>query len=298
MNITDFIWMDGNFVSWNDAKVHPIIHTFHYGSGVFEGIRVYKTEKGPAIFRLQEHVDRLFFSAEVLSMKIPFTKEEIFSAIIDTVAKNKLEEGYIRPLIYYGYGKMGLGVSGAPVNVLIAVWPWGKYLSENPIKIGISSYIRTHPKTTNPAAKITGNYQNSILSHEEAIKKGYDEALLLDYKGHISEGPGENFFLVKDGTLHTPPLGTILPGITRATIIELAKEIGIETIEKNLTFEDVQNADEAFFTGTAAEVTIIGSIDSKKFGENYLISTKLKNIYESVVKGKTNHASWLTFIPE
>jgi branched-chain amino acid aminotransferase len=298
MEETKFIWADGRFAKWKDSTTHILTHSLHYGAAVFEGIRFYDTEKGPAIFRLKEHVDRLFFSAEALKMKIPFTKKEISDAIIETVKKNGIKAGYIRPLVYYGYGKMGLGTKGAPVNVIIACWPWGSYLGEKPIKVKISSFIRMHPKSTIEGAKITGNYQNSILAGEEVKDLGYDEALLLDYQGFIAEGPGENFFMVKSGKLFTPKLGNVLPGITRDSIITIAKDLGIAVEEKQLVPKDAFGADEVFFTGTAAEVTLIGSIDDKKIGDNKLtIAKKLKEAYLNVVTGKNpKYVKWLSFV--
>lgn len=298
MEETKFIWMDGKIVAWQDAKIHVLTHSLHYGSAVFEGIRFYDTPKGPAVFRLKEHVKRLFDSAKVFSMNIPYSEEQIEKAILETVRVNEIKSGYIRPLIYFGYGKMGLGLEGAPVNVSIAVWPWGSYLGEKPIRVGISDFLRIHPKSSHMHAKISGHYVNSILAGEGIKARGFDEALLLDYEGNIAEGPGENFFIVKNNVLITPKLGTILPGITRDSIIKIAKDQGIKVEEKTLTKKDIVDADESFFTGTAAEITVIESIDNIKMksspGE---ITKKLKEIYMNVVKGTNSvYDSWLSYV--
>jgi len=298
MEETKYIWMDGKLVPWKDAKIHILTHSLHYGSAVFEGIRLYKTSKGPAIFKLKEHIKRLFESGKAFNMKIPFTEKEINEAVIKTVKENKIQAGYIRPLVYFGYGKMGLGLKGAPVNVSIAVWPWGKYLGENAIKVKTSRFVRIHPQSSIMGAKISGHYTNSILASEDVLGQGYDEALLLDYKGNIAEGPGENLFIIKKGQLVTPKLGTILPGITRASIIQIAKDEGIKVQEKVLKLKDVYKADEAFFTGTAAEITFIDSLDDKKIGTNQKpISEKLRKIFMNVVEGKNyKYSNWLTIV--
>ena len=298
MDETEFIWMDGKLVPWKDAKIHVLTHSLHYGSAVFEGVRMYKTPSGPAIFRLQEHTKRLFESAKAFNMQVPFSEEEINKAIIETAKQNKLECGYIRPLIYFGYGKMGLGLKGAPVNISISMWPWGKYLGEHAIRVKTSKFMRIHPKSSIMGAKISGHYTNSILASEDVHNQGYDEALLLDFQDNVAEGPGENLFIVKDGKLITPKLGTILPGITRASIIQIAKDEKIVVEEKTLKLEDIYKADEAFFTGTAAEVTEIDSLDDKKIGSGERpISEKLKKIFMDIVQGKNpKYASWLTVV--
>ncbi|MEA2036448.1 MAG: branched-chain amino acid transaminase [Nanoarchaeota archaeon] len=299
MDETQFIWMDGKFVKWKDAKIHLITHTLHYGAGVFEGIRCYETDKGAAVFRLKEHIDRLYYSAKTINMKVEFSKEEFTEALKETIRKNNLKQGYIRPLIIYGYGKMGVNPEGAPVNCSISVWPWGKYLGEGAVKVKTSDFIRIHPKSTVSDAKICGSYYNSILASIDVKNKGYDEALLLDYKGDIAEGPGENFFVVKDGTILTPPLGTILKGITRESIMQLAKDEGIELEEKALKLDDVYSADEAFFTGTAAEVTAIASLDDKKIGKEAPgpITTKLRALFMDIVHGKNEkYKNWLNYV--
>ena len=299
MDETEFIWMDGKLVKWKDAKIHVLTHTLHYGAGVFEGIRCYETDRGTAIFRLKEHIGRLYYSADTLKMKIPFQKEEFIEAVKETVRKNKLKSGYIRPICFFGYGKMGLNPSGAPVNCSISVWPWGKYLGEEAVKVKISKFIRIHPKSTYSDAKLCGHYVNSIFASVEVKEKGYDEALLLDYKGNIAEGPGENIFIVKEKKLLTPSLGTILKGITRASIIQLAKDQGIKVEEKTLTKEDVYNAEEAFFSGTAAEITAIKSVDDKNIGKEAPgpITTKLRDLFMDIVHGKTEkYKDWLAYI--
>jgi len=298
MDETEFIWMDGKLVKWQDAKIHVLTHSLHYGSAVFEGIRAYKTEKGTAIFKLKEHVQRLFKSAAAFGMQVPFTEKQIFDAIVKTVKVNKLESGYIRPLIYFGYGKMGLGLKGAVVNVSISCWPWGKYLGEHAIRVKTSSFIRIHPKSSIMEAKISGHYANSILASEDIHKQGYDEALLLDFEGNVAEGPGENFFIVKNSKLITPKTGTILPGITRDAIIQIARDEGIKVEEKTLTLDEAYNADEAFFTGTAAEITFIDSLDDKKIGNGQRqVSEKLKKIFMDSVEGKNeNYSGWLTIV--
>ncbi len=296
MEKTEKIWFNGSFVNWEDAKIHVLSHALHYGSGVFEGIRFYKTKNGRAIFRLKEHVDRLFTSAESLFMKIPYTKEEIFNAIKETVKINIAEEGYIRPIIFYGYGKMGINPEGAELNIAIAEWPWDSYLGDKPIKVKISDFIRIHPKSLKPDKKVTGHYVNSILANMDAKSKGYDESLLLDYNGNISEGPGENFFIVKNNVIKTTHLGGIIPGITRASIIEIAGNLGYPVTEGNILRKDLEDADEAFFTGTAAEVTLISLVDNKKFS-SHEISSKLKNDYMDIVKGKNpKYVKWLTIV--
>lgn len=298
MKETEFIWMDGKFVKWKDAKIHVLCHSLHYGLGVFEGIRFYETDKGPAVFRLKDHTKRLFDGANKAMMKVPYSEGEINKAILDTIRKNKITNGYIRPIFFYGYRKMGLDPHGAPVNCSIAVWPWGSYLGEEAVKVMTSTFTRIHPRSTHADCKFCGHYVNSILASCEAKEKGYNEALLLNAEGFIEEGPGENFYIVKDGKIITPPLGNILPGITRKSIIQIAKDEGIEVEEKNIKLDDVYNADEAFFTGTAAEVSAIASIDDKKIGEAPgPITTKLKRIYMDVVHGKNKkYEGWLSYV--
>ena len=301
MKSTKYIWMDGKFKKWKDAKIHVLAHTLHYGAGSFEGIRFYNTPDGPAIFRLKEHTKRFFYSAKAIDMKIPYSQKEINETIIKLVKKNKVKGGYIRPLAFYGYGKMGLNPAGAPVNVSIACWPWGTYLGEDAVKIKTSQYIRIHPQSTVADAKICGHYVNSILASIEVHKQGYHEALFLDYKGNVAEGPGENIFMVKKGVIYTPPLGTILAGITRDSAMTIAKDLGFKVVEKILKLKDLYAADECFFTGTAAEVTPIISIDKKKIGNGKigLITTELQKTFLGVVKGRNEkYRKWLTYIKD
>ena len=298
MEETKYIWMDGVMINWNDAKIHVLSHSLHYGLGVFEGIRFYDTAKGPAIFRLRDHVERLFNGSICSGIKIPFSIEDIEKAIIETVKINNIKSGYIRPIVFYGYGKMGLNPTGAKVNIAIACWPWEKYLSESPIKVKTSSFIRIHPKSTKSECKITGHYVNSIFASLEIHEKGYDEALLLDCQGNISEGPGENIFIIKDNILYTPKLGNILKGITRDSIIKIAKDNKFKVKEKKLKLKDIYSANEAFFTGTAAEITSIGSIDDKPLKSSPgKITQELKTIFMDIVKGKLDkYESWLTYV--
>ncbi|MDP2691107.1 MAG: branched-chain amino acid transaminase [bacterium] len=287
METTDLIWMNGKLLPWEKAQTHVLTHGLHYGSAVFEGTRVYKTPQGPAIFRLKDHTKRLLYSAKTMGMNVPYSEAEINMATLETVRRNKLKQGYIRPIIYYGYGKMGLNPIGAPVEMVIACWPWGKYLDDRPIRVQISDIVRIHPKSSVTDAKISGHYTNSIMA-VLSLDPGFDEALLLDFKGNIAEGPGENFFMVKKGVLYTPKLGTILAGITRDTIFQLAADHGLKVLEKTLKPTDVLKGDEAFFTGTAAEVTAIGSINGKKIGNGKMgpVTTTIQQAYMDVVKGK------------
>jgi branched-chain amino acid aminotransferase len=298
---TEKIWMDGKFVDWDNATVHILTHTLHYGLGVFEGIRCYETRKGPAIFRLDEHIDRLFNSARIFLMDIPYSKEEIKDAIIKTVRVNKIKECYIRPLVYIGYGSMGLYPKENPVNVSIAVWSWGSYLGDrglkNGIKVKTSSFIRNHVNANMARAKVCGYYVNSQLAKKEAILCGYDEALLLDTEGYVSEGSGENIFIVRNGMLKTTPLTSILEGITRNSIIEIANDEGIKIIEERFTRDELYIAEEAFFTGTAAEVTPIREVDGRVIGNGKLgkITKRLQSIFFDIVRGKNKkYDSWLT----
>jgi branched-chain amino acid aminotransferase len=267
------IWMDGELVPWEDAKVHVLTHALHYGSGVFEGIRAYDTKRGTAVFRLDDHVRRLFRSAHIYQMEVPFSPDEITQGIKETVRVNGLDACYIRPLIFRGYGEMGLNPLLAPVNVSIAVWAWGAYLGEdgleNGVRVKISSWKRNDHNTLPPAAKATGQYINSSLAKVEALKGGYDEAIMLNIQGYVSDGSGENIFLVRDGVLYTPPLSAgCLDGITRESVIQIARDLGYEVREKELVRADLYTADEAFFTGTAAEVCPINEIDDRAVTAN------------------------------
>lgn len=296
--------MDGKFVKWVDAKIHVLTHTLHYGGGVFEGIRCYSTDKGPAIFRGKDHVRRMFNSAKLIGMKIPFSFNEIFNAMKETIRKNKISECYIRPIAFYGYGKMGLSPIGAPVNVAIAVWPWGPYLGaeakEKGVKCKISKWRRIDPRTLPTNAKVCGYYINSILAHCEAISAGCQEAILLSTNSYVAEGPGENIFIVKRGELITPPIATgILPGITRDSVIRIARDEGFSVEIKDISKEQLLRADEAFFTGTAAEICPIREIDGKVIGTGGRgpITERLQKIYAEVVRGKIpKYLRWLDFV--
>jgi len=262
--------MDGEFVDWADAKVHVLTHTLHYGLGVFEGIRCYQTASGPAVFRLKEHVDRLYASAHISALNVPFSREDFQSAILETVRVNGLETGYIRPLIYVGYGAMGLYPGENPVKCAIAVWPWGAYLGDDGLKNGIrvktSSFTRQHINISMTKAKVCGHYVNSIMGKVEAVSDGYDESLFLDAGGNVSEGSGENIFIARQGRLKTPPLNSVLEGITRQSVLEISADEGIEVREDNITRDELYCADEAFFTGTAAEITPIREVDRRTIG--------------------------------
>ncbi|MBF0558215.1 MAG: branched-chain amino acid transaminase [Nitrospirae bacterium] len=303
MQKTDKIWMDGKLVPWDKAKVHVMTHSLHYGLSAFEGIRCYNTSRGPAIFKLDEHINRLFQSAHIFLLNIPYTQEEIKKAIIQTIKANKVKECYIRPLVYIGYGVMGIYPKGCPISVAIAVWPWGAYLGEdglkNGIKVKVSSFIRNHVNSNMSRGKISGYYVNSQIAKKEAIACGYDEALLLDTEGYVSEGSGENIFVVRNNTLKTTPLTSILEGITRDSVITIAKDLGIETIETRFTRDEVYIADEAFFTGTAAEITPIRELDGRLIGKGKAgpITKKLQSVFFDTVKGKNRkYESWLTYI--
>ncbi|RJQ38283.1 MAG: branched-chain amino acid transaminase [Nitrospiraceae bacterium] len=300
---TEKIWMDGRFVDWDDANVHVMTHTLHYGLGVFEGIRCYETKSGPAIFRLKEHVDRLFKSADIFLLKIPYSRREIEEAIIKTVKINKIKECYIRPLVYIGYGAMGLYPKDNPVNVAVSVWPWGAYLGDdglkNGIRVKVSSFIRNHVNSQMSRAKACGYYINSQIAKKEAITLGYDEALLLDTDGYVAEGSGENIFIVRNNRLKTTPLTSVLEGITRDSIMKIARNLKIEVTEDRFTRDELYIADEAFFTGTAAEITPIREVDGRVIGEGKAgkITKKIQSVFFDSVKGKNKkYESWLTRI--
>ncbi|MCD5411592.1 MAG: branched-chain amino acid transaminase [Thermodesulfovibrionales bacterium] len=303
INKTEKIWMDGKFVNWDDANIHILTHTLHYGLGVFEGIRCYNTPKGPAIFRLDDHIKRLFESAHIFFLEIPFSKEEVKEAVVATVKTNKLSECYIRPIVYIGYGNIGLHPKGNPVNLAIAVWPWGAYLGEEGIEKGIrvktSSFIRNHVNSNMSRGKVCGYYVNSQLAKREAISCGYDEAMLLDTEGYVSEGSAENMFIVRNGVLKTTPLTSIIEGITRDSIISIAGDSGIEAKEERFTRDEVYISEEAFFTGTAAEVVPIREVDNRTIGDGKQgeITRRLQSIFFDAVKGKdSRYESWLTYI--
>lgn len=296
--------MNGKLVNWDDAQVHVLSHVLHYGSGIFEGARCYKTPKGPAIFRLIEHTDRLFDSCKIYRMEIPFTKQEINEAIINLIKINKLDACYIRPLVYRGYDHLGVDPTGVPIDVALAVWPWGQYLGpeaiENGVDVGVSSWRRNAPGTMPDMAKSSANYMNSQLIRLEAHAHGYIEGIALDYFGHVSEGSGENIFIVRDGALITPPFGSsILPGITRNTVMKLAEDMGKKVIEEQIPREALYIADEVFFTGSAAEITPIRKIDGIQIGEGKRgpITEKLQKEFFSIFEdSKYDKYKWLTYV--
>ncbi len=294
------IWYDGRMVPWREATTHVLTHSLHYGLAVFEGVRAYKTASGTAIFRLRSHTDRLFNSAHIYMMKIPYGKDELMQAQKEVVRANELESCYIRPIAFYGSEKMGVSPKGVTVHVAIAAWPWGAYLGaeglEKGIRVKTSSYARHHVNVSMCRAKYSGTYANSILASVEATNEGYDEALLLDVDGYVAEGPGENLFIVKDGKLYEPEIASALIGITRASVITLAREMGYEVTSKRLTRDDIYIADEAFFSGTAAEVTPIRELDGRTIGEGRRgpITTRLQSRFFDVVNGRVpEHADWL-----
>ena len=295
-----FIWHDGKLVPWREATTHVLTHSLHYGLAVFEGLRAYKTVDGTAIFRLKEHTDRLFNSAHIYMMKMPYDKETLMEAQKEVVRANQLESCYLRPIAFYGSEKMGVSPKGAQVHVSIAAWPWGAYLGEEGLAKGIrvktSSYARHHVNVSMCRAKYSGTYANSILANMEATEHGYDEALLLDVDGFVAEGAGENLFVVKDGRIYEPEIASALVGITRASVIQLAKELGYEVTAKRLTRDDIYLADEAFFTGTAAEVTPIRELDSRQIGAGKRgpVTEKIQSLFFDVVNGKVPaHKDWL-----
>lgn len=300
------IWMDGRMVEWRDAKIHVLTHTLHYGCGVFEGVRAYKTDSGTAIFRLQEHTERLINSAKILRMQIPFSQEAIMQAQVDVVRDNKLESCYLRPLSWIGSRKLGVSPKGNTIHLMVAAWPWGAYLGDEGIRHGIrvkiSSYTRHHVNITMTQAKAVSNYTNSILANMEALDDGYDEAMLLDANGFVSEGAGENLFVVKNGVIYTPDLSAgALNGITRNTVFHICKDLGIEVVQKRITRDEVYIADEAFFTGTAAEVTPIRELDRIALGRDHYVGTrgpiteKIQSAFFDIVNGRNpKYAHWLT----
>ena len=298
-----FIWYDGKLVPWRDATTHVLTHSLHYGLAVFEGVRAYKTVSGTAIFRLQDHTNRLFASAHIYRMPMPYDKATLNAAHLDVVRSNKLESCYLRPIAFYGSEKMGVSPRGAATHVSIAAWPWGAYLGEEGMEKGIrvktSSYSRHHVNVNMARAKFAGTYANSILANMEATEDGYDEALLLDVDGFVAEGAGENLFVVKDGVIYEPEIASALMGITRNTVITLAAELGYKVIAKRLTRDDIYIADEAFFTGTAAEVTPIRELDNRTIGAGSRgpLTAKLQSLFFDVVNGKVPaHADWLSHI--
>jgi len=297
-----FIWMDGKMVDWRDAKIHVLSHTLHYGCGAFEGVRAYNTANGTAIFRLREHTERLFNSAKILRMKIPFTLEEVMQAQLEVIRANKLESCYLRPLTWIGSEKLGVSPKGNKIHLMIAAWNWGAYLGEEGMKRGIrvktSSYTRHHPNITMIHAKAVSNYTNSILANMEATDDGYDEALLLDPTGFVSEGAGENLFIVRHGKIYTPDSSAgALNGITRNTIFAICEDLGLELKEKPITRDEIYIADEAFFTGTAAEVTPVRELDRLQIGSGSRgpITEKIQSAFFDIVNGRNpKYADWLS----
>lgn len=298
-----FIWLDGNWVDWRDAKVHVLTHTLHYGLGVFEGIRAYHAQKGTAIFRMQEHTDRLFRSAHIMNMKMPFSKEEINAAQCEAMRKNNLDSAYIRTMCFLGSEGMGLRADNLKVHVMVAAWSWGAYLGaesiEHGIRIHTSSYTRNYHNSTFCKAKANGNYINSILALQEARANGYDEALMLDNQGFAAEGSAENLFVVRNGKIYTPETTSALEGITRDSVMTIARNAGYEVIEKRITRDEIYVADEAFFTGSAAEVTPIRELDNRQIGSGSrgVITEKLQSLYFDAVHGRGDkYANWLTYV--
>ncbi|HUG57598.1 MAG TPA: branched-chain amino acid transaminase [Candidimonas sp.] len=298
-----FIWYDGKLVPWRDATTHVLTHSLHYGLAVFEGVRAYNTDIGTAVFRLHDHTNRLFNSAHIYQMEMPYDKDAINAAQLEVVRSNNLASCYIRPLVFYGSEKMGVSPKGAKVHVAIAAWPWGAYLGEDAlqqgIRVKISSYARQHVNVTMPRAKVASTYANSIIANAEALDHGYDEAILLDTDGFVAEGSGENIFIVKDGVLCEPEIASALTGITRSTIHALAADLGIPLQTKRLTRDDLYIADEAFFTGTAAEVTPIREVDRRVIGAGKRgpITEKLQKAYFDAVNGKNpKYHHWLSKI--
>jgi len=298
------IWMDGELVDWRDAKIHVLSHTLHYGCGAFEGVRAYDTVNGTAIFRLQEHTERLFNSAKILRMKIPFTQDEVNEVQRTVVRANNLKSGYIRPLTWIGSQKLGVSPKGNRIHLMVAAWTWGAYLGEDGMKRGIrvktSSFTRHHVNITMTQAKAVSNYTNSILANMEALDDGYDEALLLDASGFVSEGAGENLFIIKGGVIYTPDLSAgALNGITRNTVFHIAKDLGLEIVQKRITRDEIYIADEAFFTGTAAEVTPIRELDRIEIGigSRGPVTEKIQTAFFDIVNGRNpKYAHWLTAV--
>lgn len=300
---TDKIWMDGKFVPWNEAKIHVLTHTLHYGLGVFEGIRCYQTERGSAVFRLEEHMRRLYDSAQIVGLDVPVTQDDFTEAVLETIRTNGMKACYIRPLIWLGYGSMGVNPKGAPTHVMVAVWSWGAYLGEEGlakgIRVKVSSFTSHHPNSYMTKAKTTGNYAVSQMAKLEAVGAGYDEALMLDPEGLVTQGSGENIFIVRDGVLKTPPLHGVLGGITRDTIVQLADEQGVDLQVAPFARDEVYVADEAFFTGTAAEVTPIREVDGRIIGagEPGPVTQRIQSTFFEIVNGRDeSKLDWLTFI--
>jgi len=297
------IWLDGKLVPWREARTHVLTHTLHYGMGVFEGVRAYPTERGAAIFRLREHTDRLFNSAHILGMTLPYDRETLDAAQRTVVRENGLDSAYIRPMCFYGSEGMGLRADNLKVHCMVAAWAWGAYLGEqnmrDGIRVRVSSFTRHHVNIAMCRAKANGNYMNSMMALQEALRDGYDEALLLDAEGYVMEGSGENVFIVREGVLYTPDLTSALDGITRKTVLSLAAELGIQVVEKRITRDEVYIADETFFTGTAAEVTPIREVDGRAIGQGTRgpITERLQGLYFDQVHGRHDqYPQWLTLV--
>ena len=303
METVEYIWMNGKLVKWEEAQVHVLTHTLHYGLGVFEGIRCYDTPKGPAVFRCREHLRRLLHSAHITRMEVDYSEEDLRLAIFETIKANDLKSCYIRPILFYGYGNMGLYPKGNPIDAVIACWPWGAYLGEEGMAKGIrcctSSFTRHHVNIAMTKAKVCGNYVNSQLAKMEAIENGYDEALMLDVDGTVSEGTGENLFVVRNGVLKTPPLAGVLEGITRDCVLTLAEEMGLKIVETKITRDELYIADEVFLCGTAAEITPVREVDHRTIGEGRPgpVTQEIQKRFFKVVKGEDeSHAKWLDLV--
>lgn len=298
MNDKKYIWFNGKLVPWHKANIHVLSHALHYGTGAFEGIRFYNTKKGVAIFQLDRHLDRWLYSSKCLRMKLPFTKMELKKAVIKVILVNKLTGGYVRPISFYGHGPLRVDPTGLPVEVVIAAWPWGSYFGEKPAKLKLSSFVRLHPRSSFADAKITGHYVNAMLAVTEAKNKGFTEAVMLDYEGNVAEGSADNIFIVKNKVVYTPSLGKILAGITRESVITLAKDLGYKMVEKKLTMKDLYSADECFITGTAAEISPVGQIEKIKLKNSFGPVTKhFRQEFQKIILAENSkYKKWLTFV--
>lgn len=295
---TKYIWLNNKFIPWDKAHVHILSHSLHFGTSALEGIRFYQAQQGTSVFRLKDHIKRLFLSSKEIGIKIPFSQKKVTKAVLDTIKINKIKSGYIRIIVFLGSEDSGLTTQNISINIAIIVWPWNAYLGNKAVSIKTSSFIKHHPKATKVNVKICGNYVNSILSSMEAKKLGYDEALLLDYQGNIAEGPGQNFFIISKNKLITPKPDNILKGITRDSVIEIAKDLNIVVIEKNITLKEAYQAEEAFFTGSATQIIPIKNIDTKLIGnKTNQLTQKIKKEYFNVVTGKNNkYKKWLNYV--
>ncbi len=303
MDTTKYIWMDGKHVPWEKAQVHILTHAVHYGTAVFEGIRCYRTKRGPAVFRLTDHMKRLMGSAHIMGIKVPFTREVLEKAVLDTIRRNEIEECYIRPIVYLGYGKIGLNPVGATINVSIAVFPWGSYLGEEGVKNGIrakvSSFCRGNVNAILDSAKTAGNYVNSVLAKREAVEDGYDEAIMLSNDGFVAEATGENLFIARNGHITTAPNALVLEGITRDTVMELATDAGIRVSEEMFTRDQLYLADEAWLTGTAAEITPVREVDRRAIGDGKPgpLTRRFQETFKKIVRGEDEKwARWLNYV--